>query len=109
MKATLWRIHARTRQFQSLLCHSWGLTHESPQQLGPSIITDFVEGTLASRILQKPTDDDEEELIMTPDLDGSLLDKFLPPGRQTPAPVISIRLSTYRCHFNRARDRCLVL
>ncbi|TQN64259.1 Altered inheritance of mitochondria protein 9 [Colletotrichum shisoi] len=56
--------------------HAWGLTHESPRQLGPFIIMDFVEGTLASRILQKPTDDDQQELILNPDLDTSLLDKF---------------------------------
>ncbi|OBR15002.1 phosphotransferase enzyme family protein [Colletotrichum higginsianum IMI 349063] len=56
--------------------HAWGLTHESPRQLGPFIIMDFVEGTLASRILQKPTDDDQQELILNPDLDSSLLDSF---------------------------------
>ncbi|OHF03790.1 phosphotransferase enzyme family protein [Colletotrichum orchidophilum] len=56
--------------------HAWGMAHESPRQLGPFIIMDFVEGTLASRILQKPTDDDQEELILNPDLDSSLLDKF---------------------------------
>ncbi|KAK2035571.1 hypothetical protein LX32DRAFT_633327 [Colletotrichum zoysiae] len=56
--------------------HAWGLTHESPRQLGPFIIMDFVQGTLASRVLQKPTDDDQQELILNPDLDASLLDKF---------------------------------
>lgn len=56
--------------------HSWGLASECPQQLGPFIIMDFVEGTLASRILQKPTEDDREELILSPDLDSSVLDKF---------------------------------
>ncbi|WQF77362.1 Putative protein kinase-like domain superfamily [Colletotrichum destructivum] len=56
--------------------HAWGLTHESPRQLGPFIIMDFVEGTLASRVLQKPTDDDQQELILNPDLDSSLLDRF---------------------------------
>jgi hypothetical protein len=55
---------------------SWGLASECPQQLGPFIIMDFVEGTLASRILQKPTEDDQEELILNPDLDSSVLDKF---------------------------------
>lgn len=37
---------------------------------------DFVEGTLASRILQKPTEDEQEELILNPDLDISILDRF---------------------------------
>jgi aminoglycoside phosphotransferase (APT) family kinase protein len=34
---------------------SWGLTADSPQQLGPFIIMDYVEGTLLSDILKKPT------------------------------------------------------
>ncbi|ROT35350.1 hypothetical protein SODALDRAFT_346305 [Sodiomyces alkalinus F11] len=56
--------------------HSWGLANESPQQLGPFIIMDFVEGTLASRILQKPTDDEQQEIMLNPDLDSFVLDKF---------------------------------
>ncbi|KAK1970205.1 hypothetical protein LY78DRAFT_744572 [Colletotrichum sublineola] len=74
--------------------HAWGLAHESPRQLGPFIIMDFVEGTLASRILQKPTDDDQQELMLNPDLDSSLLDKFY---RQ----VVAYLLQLSRLKFKR--------
>lgn len=58
------------------MIRGWGLTSESPRQLGPFIIMDFVEGTLASRVIQKPTKDDQEEIVLDPDVDDSLLDKF---------------------------------
>ncbi|KAH8746937.1 kinase-like domain-containing protein [Diaporthe sp. PMI_573] len=35
----------------------WGLTEESPQQLGPFIIMDFVEGQSLGRFLAQPTED----------------------------------------------------
>lgn len=34
--------------------HSWGLTAESPQNLGPFIIMDYVNGTLLSTVLKNP-------------------------------------------------------
>lgn len=37
---------------------------------------DFVEGTLASRLIQKPTEDDQQEIVLNPEVDESLLDKF---------------------------------
>ncbi|KAJ5106666.1 hypothetical protein N7456_003341 [Penicillium angulare] len=40
--------------------HSWGLTAESPQQLGPFIIMDYVNGTLLSTILKQP---DQEDML----------------------------------------------
>ncbi|KAL2417785.1 hypothetical protein ABEF95_000272 [Exophiala dermatitidis] len=52
--------------------HSWGLTNESPQQLGPFIIMDFIEGIHLSTILGQP---DEPELVLDPNIDNALLDK----------------------------------
>ncbi|KAG8668325.1 hypothetical protein FPOAC2_07613 [Fusarium poae] len=39
---------------------SWGLTAESPQQLGPFIIMDYIEGTLLSNVLKQSTKSDDE-------------------------------------------------
>ena len=52
--------------------HSWGLTRESPQQLGPFIIMDFVDGTLLSTILKQPN---EPDLVLNPEIDNALLNK----------------------------------
>lgn len=52
---------------------SWGLTAESPCQLGPFIIMDYVEGVLLSTILKQP---DREDLILDPDIDNNVLDKI---------------------------------
>ncbi|KAG9772804.1 hypothetical protein KCU88_g6020, partial [Aureobasidium melanogenum] len=52
--------------------HSWGLTRESPQQLGPFIIMDFIDGTLLSTILKQPN---RPDLVLNPDIDNALLDK----------------------------------
>lgn len=38
--------------------HSWGFTSESPQQFGPFIIMDYVEGTLMSTVLKQPMESD---------------------------------------------------
>ncbi|QKX58011.1 uncharacterized protein TRUGW13939_05131 [Talaromyces rugulosus] len=53
--------------------HSWGLLAESPQQLGPFIIMDYVEGVLLSTILKQP---DQEDVILNPDIDNTILDKI---------------------------------
>ncbi|POR32977.1 Uncharacterized protein TPAR_06806 [Tolypocladium paradoxum] len=53
--------------------HSWGLTAESPQQFGPFIIMDYVDGTLLSTILKQPT---KEEMDLNPDIDNAVLDKI---------------------------------
>ncbi|KID96571.1 Protein kinase-like domain protein, partial [Metarhizium majus ARSEF 297] len=54
--------------------HSWGLTAESPQQFGPFIIMDHVEGTLLSTVLKQPTESDQEDPILNPDIDSKALD-----------------------------------
>ncbi|KAI9747050.1 MAG: hypothetical protein M1835_002246 [Candelina submexicana] len=53
---------------------SWGLTKESPQQLGPFIIMDYVDGTRLSTILKQPTENDQEDVVLNPDIDNTILD-----------------------------------
>jgi aminoglycoside phosphotransferase (APT) family kinase protein len=53
---------------------SWGLTEESPHQLGPFIIMDYVDGTRLSTILKQPTENDQEDVILNPDIDNTTLD-----------------------------------
>jgi hypothetical protein len=52
----------------------WGLTAESPQQLGPFIITEFVSGVLLSNFLRDPTEDDLTVHILDPNIDNEILD-----------------------------------
>lgn len=54
---------------------SWGLTTESPQELGPFIIMDYVEGTLLTNIIKQPNEDTEASLILDPDVDDLILNK----------------------------------
>jgi len=51
---------------------SWGLTEDSPQQFGPFIISDFVEGVHLSDILKDPTD--RERLYLDPKINREVLD-----------------------------------
>ncbi|KAJ9296886.1 hypothetical protein DTO271G3_5085 [Paecilomyces variotii] len=53
--------------------HSWGLIADSPQQLGPFIIMDYVEGILLSSILKQP---DQEDMVLNPNIDNTTLDKI---------------------------------
>ncbi|PGH13435.1 hypothetical protein AJ80_06304 [Polytolypa hystricis UAMH7299] len=53
----------------------WDLTAESPQQLGPFIIMDYVDGTCLATVLKQPTQDDEEGMILNPTIDDAKLDK----------------------------------
>ncbi|KIW79542.1 hypothetical protein Z517_06154 [Fonsecaea pedrosoi CBS 271.37] len=52
--------------------HRWGLTKESPRQLGPFIIMDLIDGTLLSTMLKQP---DTPDLVLDPNVDNALLDK----------------------------------
>lgn len=54
--------------------HSWGLTAESPQNFGPFIIMDFVDGVLLSTVLKQPTENDQEGVILNPSIDNATLD-----------------------------------
>lgn len=53
---------------------SWGLTAESPRQLGPYIIMDYVEGLHLSDVLKKPTLNKQEKEYLNPDIDDMTLD-----------------------------------
>ncbi len=53
---------------------SWGSTADSPRQLGPYIIMDYVEGSHLSDVLKKPTPDKQETYILNPDIDDRTLD-----------------------------------
>jgi hypothetical protein len=50
---------------------SWGLIKDSSQQLGPFIIMDFIEGTRLSTILKQPAEDDQEDVVLNPDIDNT--------------------------------------
>lgn len=54
--------------------HSWGLTAERPRQL----ITDFVEGTLLllSTVLKQENENEDEELVLNPDIEDAVVDKI---------------------------------
>ncbi|KAF2494171.1 phosphotransferase enzyme family protein-like protein [Lophium mytilinum] len=53
---------------------SWGMTEDSPQQLGPFIIMDFMPGTSLELFLKKPTKTKQEEVILAENVDGEKLD-----------------------------------
>ncbi|KAJ5101917.1 hypothetical protein NUU61_004139 [Penicillium alfredii] len=53
--------------------HSWGLISESPQQLGPFIIMDYINSIPLSTILKQP---DLEDMVLNPNIDNTILDKI---------------------------------
>ncbi|KAF9784240.1 hypothetical protein IL306_007708 [Fusarium sp. DS 682] len=52
----------------------WGVTENSPQKLGPFIIMDFIEGDDLSDLLQQPTENKQEAIILDPNIDEKKLD-----------------------------------
>ncbi|EFY88801.1 hypothetical protein MAC_05236 [Metarhizium acridum CQMa 102] len=52
----------------------WGLAEESPQQLGPFIIMEFIDGIKLSRFLKQLTEDENAEIILDPAIDDETLD-----------------------------------
>lgn len=54
--------------------HHWGAAEESPQQLGPFIIMDFVEGTRLSTFLKQPDENGDAEMVLNPAIDEATLD-----------------------------------
>lgn len=52
----------------------WGLAEESPQQLGPFIIMDFIQGTKLSTFLEQPNEDEDADMALNPDIDEKTLD-----------------------------------
>ena len=53
--------------------YHWGLTEESPQQLGPFMIEEFMEGENLGDILKKPTGNEADPAILDPDIDEAKL------------------------------------
>lgn len=51
---------------------SWGLTVDSPQQFGPFVVSDFVEGVSLSDILKDPND--QKKPYLNPEIDKRTLD-----------------------------------
>lgn len=52
---------------------SWGFAEESPQQLGLFIIMDFAEGKSLASLLKQPTENDEQDIILDPEIDEAKL------------------------------------
>ncbi|KAG7292988.1 hypothetical protein NEMBOFW57_003033 [Staphylotrichum longicolle] len=55
-----------------VLC--WGPAEESPYQLGPFIIMDFMEGVDLSEIMETPGRDKDEVPVLNPNIDNEKLD-----------------------------------
>ncbi|KAJ4312203.1 hypothetical protein N0V94_007572 [Neodidymelliopsis sp. IMI 364377] len=55
---------------------SWSLTEDSPQYLGPFVISEFVEGVHLSDVLKDPAD--PKRLHLNPDIDRNILDNVGP-------------------------------
>jgi hypothetical protein len=53
--------------------YHWGFTEESPQQLGPFMIEEFMEGENLGDILKKPTGNEADPAILDPDIDEAKL------------------------------------
>jgi hypothetical protein len=53
---------------------SWGTAKDSPQQLGPFIIMNHVDGMSLSSTLKQPTDTEQDEEILANNIDDTKLD-----------------------------------
>ncbi|KAF1347391.1 putative altered inheritance of mitochondria protein 9, mitochondrial [Lizonia empirigonia] len=53
---------------------SWGLTDESPRNLGPFIIMNRIEGTSLTTLLRQPILSEEDDIILRHDIDNAKLD-----------------------------------
>ncbi|KAI5462891.1 hypothetical protein BGZ63DRAFT_379977 [Mariannaea sp. PMI_226] len=53
--------------------HSWGSAEESPRQLGPFILMDYMEGVCLDDLLKKPTERESDMLILDPAIDQRTL------------------------------------
>lgn len=52
----------------------WGLAEDSPHQLGPFIIMDFVDGVRLSTFLKQPSEDEDADLVLNPNIKDETLD-----------------------------------
>lgn len=55
---------------------SWGLAQEGPGGLGPFIIMDFIDGMKLSAFLKTPTESDQDDEILNPEIDPTVLDNI---------------------------------
>jgi hypothetical protein len=69
----------------------WGLTKDSPQNFGPFMISEFVEGVDLSDILRDPND--LKRLHLNPQIDGELLDAVY-------FQIAGIMLQLYKFNFD---------
>ena len=53
---------------------SWGMTKDSPAHLGPFMIMEFVDGLSLATILQQPTENARDEVVLKTDVDDTKLD-----------------------------------
>lgn len=53
--------------------HHWGLTEESPRQLGPFIIEEFMEGEDLGDLLKVPTENEADPIMLDPHIDETKL------------------------------------
>jgi hypothetical protein len=53
---------------------SWGLTDESPRNLGPFIIMNYIDGTSLTSLLRQPTQSEEDDVILKDNIDDAKLD-----------------------------------
>ncbi|OJD26941.1 hypothetical protein ACJ73_01663 [Blastomyces percursus] len=70
----------------------WGQTEESPHHLGPFIIMDYVHGRRLSTVLKQPTQSQEEDVILNPNIDNTMLDKVY-------GQIASFMLQLYQLDF----------
>ncbi|KAL6712649.1 hypothetical protein ACN47E_000526 [Coniothyrium glycines] len=52
---------------------SWGLTDESPGNLGPFIIMNYIDGTSLTTLLRQPIQSEEDDIILRDDIDDDKL------------------------------------
>lgn len=71
---------------------SWGLTDESPRQLGPFIIMDFIPGENLGWFLAPPSDDNGDLVFLDPDIDETKLDTIYD-------QIAGFMLDLSRCQF----------
>ncbi|KAJ4349327.1 uncharacterized protein N0V89_007941 [Didymosphaeria variabile] len=71
---------------------SWGLTEDSPQHLGPFMISEFVEGVHLSDVLKDTAD--PKRLHLNPDIDRNILDNVY-------NQMADIMLELYNVDFDR--------
>jgi aminoglycoside phosphotransferase (APT) family kinase protein len=53
---------------------SWGLTDESPRNIGPFIIMDRIDGTSLTTLLRQPAQSEEDDVILRDDIEDAKLD-----------------------------------